>query len=303
MPISLVDAVRQGRILLGDGAMGTQLQLQGLKPGACGELWNVENPGAVKAIQASYRDAGSDVILTNTFQGTRIALQRHGLADRAAELNRAAARIAREVMGYDRWVVGDIGPFGGMLTPLGEVEPEEAEAAFLEQARALVESGVDAVIIETQTALEELELAVKAARAAGAKTVIASMAFDHTASGTPCTMMGVTPEKAAKAMLDLGADVFGCNCGTQLTLDDYAAVIRAFRTISDRPIMAQPNAGQPEIAPSGVIYRETPDKMAARILELVDAGAGIIGGCCGTTPKHIELFRKALDHRLGAKAC
>jgi len=277
--------------------MGTQLQLEGLSPGACGELWNVEHPERVTAIQSRYRDAGSDLILTNTFQGTRIALARHGLGDRAAELNRAAAEIARRVMGPERWVIGDVGPFGGMLAPLGDADPDDVYAAFQEQSRALLAGGADALIIETQTALEELELGVKAAREAGAEVVIGSMAFDRATGGGARTMMGVTPEQAAQAMVDLGVDIVGCNCGTNLTIEDYASIVRAFRNATDHPIIAQPNAGQPEATSAGIVYHETPEKMASRIFELADAGATVIGGCCGTTPRHIELFRQAIDER------
>lgn len=297
MPISILDAIRRGRILLADGAMGTQLQLEGLTPGSCGEIWNVEHPEKVMAIQSRYRDAGSDMVLTNTFQGTSLALSRHGAGHRVVELNRAAAENARRVMGPDRWVLGDLGPFGGMLAPLGEAEPEDVYAAFLEQARALLEGGVDAIIVETQTALEELELGVRAAREAGAGVVIASMAFDHAVSGPARTMMGVTPEQAAEAMLEYGVDILGVNCGTNLPIDDYVAIVRVFRQATDKPIIAQPNAGNPEATASGIVYHESPEKMASRILELVDAGANILGGCCGTTPRHIELFRKAIDGR------
>lgn len=294
MPIPLLDVLSRGTILLGDGAMGTQLQKEGLPPGACGELWNVEQPERVKAIQARYRDAGSDLILTNTFGGTRIRLDRHGVGDRTAEINRAAARLAREVMGPDKWVIGDIGPFGGILEPLGEADPDDVYAAFVEQARALVEGGVDAIIVETQTALDELELGIRAAREAGCAVVIASMAFDRMNDGSARTMMGVTPLQAAEAMIELGADILGCNCGTNLSIADHVRIVGEFRSITQRPIMAQPNAGQPEMTPKGIVYHETAEKMAERVPDLVTAGVNIVGGCCGTTPSHIALFHQML---------
>ncbi len=299
MPANLLDVLKSGRILLSDGAMGTQLQLEGLPPGGCGELWNLEQPEKVVAIQTRYREAGSDLVLTNTFQGSRIALSRHGLGDHAAEINRAAAQLARQVMGPDRWVLGDLGPFGGMLEPLGDANPDDVYAAFLEQARALLEGGADAIIVETQTALEELELGLRAAREAGAHLVIGSMAFDRMAEGLPRTMMGVTPEQAAAFMDEEGVDVIGCNCGTNLTIDDYTTIVRAFKDVTHRPIIAQPNAGQPEATASGIVYHETPEKMASRIAELAEAGASILGGCCGTTPRHIALFRDEIDKRVG----
>lgn len=302
MPEPLLQVLKS-RVLLSDGAMGTQLQQAGLEPGGCGEAWNVDAPERVMAIQRRYADAGSDLILTNTFGGCRIPLARHGQAERVAELNEAAARIARLVMGPDRWVVGDIGPFTGILAPLGEHQPDDVFAAFLEQAQALMRGGVDAFIVETQTALEELELGVRAARQAieaagkvGQIPVIGSMAFDKTKTGPPRTMMGVTPHMAAEKMLALGVDIIACNCGTNLAIADYVDIVKAYREAApDHPLMAQPNAGLPEMTPEGIVYHETPEMMAEGIEPLIEAGARIVGGCCGTTPEHIRLFRAALD--------
>ncbi|MBN1478195.1 homocysteine S-methyltransferase family protein [Candidatus Sumerlaeota bacterium] len=302
MPEPLLEALKT-RVLLCDGGMGTQLQAAGLEVGGCGELWNVEHPERVKVIQSRYADAGSDLIITNTFCGSRISLANHGLAERAAELNEAAARLLREVAGPDRWVIGDIGPFGGLLAPMGEAEPEAVSEAFLEQARALLAGGADALIVETQTALEELELGVRAARQAieehgtGKKIpVIASMAYDKMKSGPPRTMMGVDPRTAATRMLELGVDIVACNCGTHLDIFDHAEIVAIYRGAApDHPIMAQPNAGAPERTGTGIVYHETPEAMAKGVAALVDAGARIVGGCCGTTPEHIRLFRAEID--------
>lgn len=302
MPVPLLEALRT-RILLADGAMGTQLQSAGLEPGECGELWNVEAPEKVKEIQARYVDSGSDLVITNTFGGCRVALARHGLGDRSAELNEAAARLLRAVVGDDRWVIGDIGPFGGLLAPMGEAQPGDVGAAFHEQAVALLRGGADALIVETQTALEELELGVKAAQAAvreagksGRVPVIGSMAFDRMKSGPPRTMMGVDPATAADRMLALGVDIIATNCGTNLDITGQTEIVKIFRTAApDTPIMAQPNAGAPERTADGIVYRETPDKMALGVRALVAAGANIVGGCCGTTPEHIRLFRAVID--------
>lgn len=302
MPQPLLEAIKS-RVLLGDGAMGTQLQAAGLPSGSCGETWNAEAPGKVLEIQKRYIQAGSDLILTNTFQGCRYPLGRHGLAERVAELNKAAAEIARQAAGTDRWVIGDIGPFGGMMEPYGDEEPDDVQAAFLEQARALVAGGVDALIVETQTALEEAECGINAARQAleeagklGQIPIIASMAFDKTVSGPPKTMMGVDPERAAEELDGFGADIIGCNCGTNLEIDQYEEIVRIYRaTLPGKPIMAQPNAGRPEQVGDKVIYHETPELMARNIVRLAQAGANIVGGCCGTTPEHIRLFREQID--------
>lgn len=302
MPLPLVEALKS-RALLCDGAMGTQLQQAGLEPGGCGEAWNVDEPDRVRAIQQRYRDAGSDLIITNTFGGCRITLGRHDQAGRVAEINEAAARLARDVMGPERWVIGDIGPFTGILAPLGEFEPDDVFAAFLEQARALVRGGVDALIIETQTALEELELGVKAAKEAvreagkaATVAVIGSMAFDQTKTGVPRTMMGVTPTQAAETMLRLGIDIIAANCGTKLGIRDHVEILRSFRAVAPHvPLMSQPNAGQPEIVGDRIIYHETPEMMAEGVRPLVDEGARVVGGCCGTTPDHIREFRRVLD--------
>jgi 5-methyltetrahydrofolate--homocysteine methyltransferase len=288
-----LEAVRN-RILLGDGAMGTQLQQAGLEPGGCGEAWNVEQPDRVKAIQARYRDAGSDLILTNTFGGTRMRLALHGFEEKAYDFNKAAALLAREVMGEDRYVIGDIGPFGGFLEPLGDASSEEVVAAFEEQARAFGDAGVDAIIIETMTALEEIECALDAVRNVTTVPVIVSLAFDKTQAGNR-TMMGVSPEKAAESLTKMGVDVMGCNCGTGLTIAEYAEIAAAFRSVTDKPLIIQPNAGLPELVDDKVVYHESPGMMAAGIPALVKAGANILGGCCGTSPEHIRLIRAEID--------
>lgn len=292
MPDSLIDAARR-RVVVTDGAIGTEIQRRGLEPGGCGECWNVDRPDAVRAIHQAYADAGAEALLTNTFGGTRIALARHGAGERAPELNRAAARLAREVAGSDRWVLGDIGPIGGFLEPLGEHEPEDVEAAFREQAEALLEGGADGLLIETMTALDELVLAIRAGRAAGAPFVIGSLAFDATKVG-PRTMMGVSPEAAAAA-LDAGADALGANCGSSLDMAGYADIIARYRAAApDAVLLCRPNAGTPRREGSAVVYDLGPEALAGDAHRLVDAGAGIVGGCCGTTPDHIAALKAAL---------
>jgi 5-methyltetrahydrofolate--homocysteine methyltransferase len=292
----LLQALR-GRVLLGDGAMGTQLQQAGLESGGCGEAWNLDHPERVLAIQRAYAEAGSDCIITNTFGASRIMLERHGQQDRVAAINEAGARIAREAFGgRDGFVLGDIGPFGGLMEPYGEIGPARVEQAFREQARALVAGGVDAIIIETQTALEELGIAIAAATEAGAPAVIGSVAYDKMADEDEVrTMMGVSPEAAAAFMAERGVDVLALNCGTGVDMAMAADVVRRYRGVGGLPVMAQPNAGQPVLEDFKVVYRETPEQMARELPLLLDAGARIVGGCCGSTPAHIRRFREVLD--------
>jgi 5-methyltetrahydrofolate--homocysteine methyltransferase len=296
MKKSLLEAIAV-RPLLGDGAMGTQLTLAGLGQGECGDEWNLSHPERVVAIQRRYVEAGSDCLLTNTFGASRLMLDRHGLGRRAAEINKAAVAVAREAFGdREGYVIGDIGPFGGFMEPYGDVPESLVRDAFSEQAQALVEAGVDAVIIETQTALEELVLGLEAAKAAGAACIIGSMAYDvGPGRETIATMMGVEPEQAAQAMKEHGANIVALNCGTGMTMDGARQVVLRYRQAADLPAMAQPNAGQPRVVGDQVVYEETPEHMAQGVVPLLEAGARIVGACCGSTPEHIRAFRAAID--------
>jgi 5-methyltetrahydrofolate--homocysteine methyltransferase len=291
------------RPLLGDGAMGTQLMLAGLEQGNCGEAWNLTHPEKVLAIQRRYAEAGSDCILTNTFGGSRIMLNRHSHSDRVVEINQAGVQIAREAFGGRRgFVIGDIGPFGGLLEPYGDFTEEQVREAFNEQARALVDAGADAIIVETQTSLEELLLGIQAAKQAGAPCIIGSMAYDVTLDGSTFrTMMGVDPERAAEFMQEHGADIVALNCGTGMDMMRARVAVERYREVSPLPIMVQPNAGQPKLVNMKVVYDETPEQMVAGVAPLLDAGAGIVGACCGSTPEHIRAFRQAMDEYLHAK--
>ena len=303
MKKSLHEAIRE-KILLGDGAMGTQLQQAGLEPGGCGEAWNIEHPDRVLAIQKKYVEAGSDCLITNTFGASRIMLERHAQDADVEAINKAGALIAREAFGEkEGYVIGDIGPFGGLLEPYGEVTEKSVRDAFAEQARALVAGGVDAIIIETQTSLEELGLGLRAAREAGAPCVIGSMAYDVTFDGEEIrTMMGIGPEDAAEFMAENGADVIALNCGSGVDVAWAARAVERYRRISDLPTMAQPNAGLPELVDMEVVYRQTPEEMTAELSALISAGANIVGGCCGSSPAHLRLFRKLLDETQGERS-
>ena len=301
---TLLEAMKQ-RPLLGDGAMGTQLMMAGLESGACGEEWNLTHPERVLGIQRRYAEAGSDVILTNTFGGSRIMLNRHGNANNVVAINKAAVDIVRQAFkeaGRDGYVVGDIGPFGGLMEPYGEFTEQQVREAFAEQAKALVDAGADAIIIETQTGLEELGIAIAAAKEAGATCVIGSMAYDVTLDGSTFrTMMGVDPERAAEFMQDAGADVVALNCGTGMDMQRANEAIQRYKEATGLPVMAQPNAGQPKLINMKVVYDETPAEMVKGVVPLLETGTNIVGACCGSTPDHIRAFRGAMDAYLKEK--
>jgi 5-methyltetrahydrofolate--homocysteine methyltransferase len=298
----LQDAVRE-KPLLGDGAMGTQLMIAGLEQGNCGEAWNLTHPEKVLQIQRRYVEAGSDCLLTNTFGGSRIMLNRHGNADQVAKINRAGVEIARRAFGdSDGYVIGDIGPFGGLLEPLGGFTKEQVRSAFEEQAGALVEAGADAIVVETQTSLEELLLGIEAAQKAGAPCIIGSMAYDVTLDGSTFrTMMGVEPEKAAQFMEKHGAHIVALNCGTGMDMRRALTAVERYRSVSTLPVMVQPNAGQPRLENMKVIYDQTPEQMVQGLVRLLEAGANIVGACCGSTPEHVRAFRRVMDEFLISK--
>ena len=284
------------RPLVCDGAMGTQLMLAGLESGACGELWNLTHPERVLAIQKRYVEAGTDCLITNTFGASRIVLTRHGAAKDAPAINEAAVRIAREAFGArEGYVLGDIGPLGAILEPYGELSQADARVALEEQARALVDAGVDAIIIETQTSLEELGLGIAAAKAAGARCVIGSLAYDlSTDRSFYVTMMGVSPEKAAKFMEKNGADIAALNCGTGMDMLGAAKVAGIYRRRCKLPIMVQPNAGLPVLENGRAVYKQSPAELASGVPEALEAGAIIIGSCCGSTPEHTRAIRQTI---------
>jgi 5-methyltetrahydrofolate--homocysteine methyltransferase len=291
------------RPLLGDGAMGTQLMFAGLEQGNCGEEWNLTHPDRVLAIQKRYADAGSDCILTNTFGGSRIMLNRHGNADQVAAVNKAGVEIVRQAFGSrEGYIIGDIGPFGGLMEPYGDFTESQVRDAFSEQAQALVDGGVDAIIIETQTSLEELLLGIQAAKKAGAPCVIGSMAYDVTLDGSTFrTMMGIDPEHAAQFMADNGADIVALNCGTGMDMDRARDAINRYKAVTGLPVMAQPNAGQPKLINMKVVYDQSPAQMSQGVVPMLESGVNILGACCGSTPDHIRAFRQSIDAYLGEK--
>jgi methionine synthase I (cobalamin-dependent) len=272
-----------------DGAWGTQLQDRGLPPGGCPEIWNLEHPDRVEEVARAYVDAGSRIILTNSFGGNRIILDRHDQGENAAEINRRAAEISKRSAGDKAFVFASIGPSGKILM-MGEVTEDELQAAFEEQATALAEGGADGLVVETMTDTEEAAIAVRAAVATGLP-VVGCMSFD---SGTDNdrTMMGTTVAQAAEALAEAGADVVGANCGQEI--DGYLTICEQFRAATDLPIWLKPNAGMPEIVEGETVFKTAPEAFASKVPGLVEAGASFIGGCCGSGPEFIQLLSETL---------
>lgn len=293
---TLKDALRE-KVLVSDGAMGTQLMAAGLEQGNCGEMWNVTHPERVLDIQRRYVDAGSDCLITNTFGGNGLMLKRHHHFEDLVEINRAAVRIARQAFGErDGFVLGGIGPVGGVMEPYGDLAVEDVREAVRLQIQALIESGIDAIIIETQMALEEVELGVEAAQAFGAPCIIASLAYDRSHDGSFYkTMMGIAPETAAEHLADLGVDVLALNCGTGVDMAVARRIITAYKESADCFTMAQPNAGLPVLENFRAVYKQTPEDMVAALDDLLAAGVNMVGGCCGSTPDHIRAIRRKVD--------
>ena len=230
-------------------------------------------------------------------------LRRHGHESDLAEINRAGARIAREAFaGRPGFVLGDMGPLGALLEPYGDLSAEDAQASYAEQARALVEAGVDAIIIETQTSLEEMGVAIDASKSAHAPSIIASFAYDLSLDGTFFkTMMGVSPEEAAKFVTERGAHIVALNCGTGMDMPAAAEVARLYRANTGLPIMVQPNAGLPVLENLKAVYKQLPEDMAKAVPEALDAGVAIVGSCCGSTPEHTRAIRRRVDSYGGPK--
>ena len=291
----IVDAVKSGKVLISDGAWGTFLQKKGLKPGECPELWAVERPVDVKEIAQAYFAAGADMVESDTFGGTSFKLEHFGLKDRVAEINQAAARLSAEAAveaGGTKWVIASVGPTGKMLVT-EEVTEDELYNSFKEQVVALANGGADAICIETMSDIEEAALAVKAVKGNTQCEAIATFTFSKTVNGDYRTMMGVSPEQAAEAMLEAGADIIGTNCGNGI--ERMIEIVKVMRKAAPTtPILVHANAGLPKNVNGVDTFPETPEMMATQVHGLVAAGANIIGGCCGTTPAHIKAIKDAV---------
>jgi 5-methyltetrahydrofolate--homocysteine methyltransferase len=289
---AIYEALEKG-ILISDGAMGTMLQGKGLTDGGAPELWNVENPTAIEEVLEEYAAAGANLITTNTFGGTRGRLQMHGLEDRLFELNKAGAEIARKVA--DRhpgcFVMGDVGPSGELMEPMGTMTVDEAKELFADQIKALVAGGVDAILIETMSDLQEVEAAVQAAKEVAPNLpVIVTFSFDTNLR----TMMGVKPAVAVKTLAAAGVRIIGANCGRGV---DEMRVI-AKELTEARPegvfIITQSNAGLPKLVGGDFIYDGTPEEMAKYAQDMKELGVNVIGSCCGSSPAHTKSMAAAI---------
>ena len=284
-----------GHLVL-DGAMGTQLFAAGLTAGDPPEIWNVDHPDRIQAIHREYVEAGSDIVLTNSFGGNRHRLKLHSLEGRVHELNAAAAAAARAVAdeaGRPVIVAGSMGPTGELIEPLGELTEDEAAEAFAEQAAGLADGGADVLWLETMSALPEIEAGVRGARSASDLPIVATLSFDTAGR----TMMGITGEEAGRCLAELGVAGIGANCGANLA--DTEAAVAAIRSVcGDIPVISKANAGIPVWKGDELEYDASPEVLSAHAHRLREAGITVIGGCCGSNPDHIAHIRGVLDGTL-----
>lgn len=284
--------VRNGPVVVADGAMGSILMEHGLEPGGCPEAMNMTRPELLETIAGIYVDAGAELVHTNTFGGSPLKLASYELDDTTEEINRSAAEAARRGVGDRAYVSGSVGPSGKLLEPYGDTPHVEVRRSFRRQVEALIEAGVDALTIETMIDHNEAALAIEAARAVSMDIpIMATMTFDTTPRGF-YTIMGTDVQGAASGLLTAGADVVGSNCGHGSEV--MVEIARAFREVTDAPLLIQPNAGAPQVVDGAIVYPESPEFMARRARELFGLGVNVVGGCCGTTPEHIRAIKGAM---------
>lgn len=290
------------RPVCGDGAMGTLLMARGMTSGACGMAWNVDRAADVKAIHDAYRAAGSQLITTNSFGGSRFVLDLHGRANDVRALNLAAAQVARAAAGDDAWVLGDVGPCGDFIEPVGDLTEDEVRDGFRDQIEALLEGGADAILVETMSDPAEMVIGIEAALSCDPEVpVISTYAFQKTATCEFRTMMGTPVAEAIGRAVAAGADIVGANCGAALDLDDYVALCKEIAAAAGGAhVIIQPNAGAPRQVDGAALYLATPEQMAETATRLLEVGAHIVGGCCGTTPVHLAAIAEALAKQAGA---
>jgi methionine synthase I (cobalamin-dependent) len=280
---ALIAELVRGAPILTDGGWGTELQARGLAPGECPDEWNLTRPEDVAAVAAAYAEAGSGIVLTNTFRANRIALAGHGLDQRVAAINRAGVELSRR---SGAKVFASVGPSGRMLAA-GEVAEPDLRDAFAEQCEALAAAGADALVVETMSDVDEAAIAIGAAKVTGLP-VVGCMVYDS-GRNKDRTMMGTTPEQAAARLVEAGADVIGANCGCGI--EGYVPICARLRAATDRPVWIKANAGLPELVEGRVTYRMTAEEFAGHARKLVELGAAFIGGCCGTSPEYIRALR------------
>ncbi|PKL46664.1 MAG: hypothetical protein CVV39_06910 [Planctomycetes bacterium HGW-Planctomycetes-1] len=305
---NLREKISSGLLIL-DGAMGTQLMARGIEAGICNEMLNIESPEIILDIHRSYFEAGSDAVYTNTFGANEISLGRHNFAEKAEQINAAAVKIARKAAGNDRYVIGDIGPSGEFLKPLGMLEPEKLKSIYARQAKSLYEAGVNGFIVETFMAVDEAKVAAEAVKSVCSLPVFATLAFDAAGADFK-TMMGVSVEKVIDEFSALGVDALGFNCGT-LKMEQYLQLAEKFAKLLNKQtpniklgasgigkhiaLIAKPNGGKPELVDGQAIYKLSDKDFGDWMAKIHNAGAVLVGGCCGTTPAHIKAMAEKLE--------
>jgi 5-methyltetrahydrofolate--homocysteine methyltransferase len=281
---AILDLIKK-RIVVLDGGMGSLLIDQGLPPGTPPEYWNVSHPDRVQKSHISYYDAGSDVVFTNTFGGSMLKLMAHKHGSSVEEYNKIAVDLVREICPENGYVAGDIGPSGAFLPPVGTVTEEDFFNNFLEQARYLSEAGVDFFVVETMVDIKEAKAAIKAIREISTLPILASMTYKKTKRGY-FTIMGNTIEECVKVLEEAGANIIGANC--TLGSDEMVDLVPLLRKETNLPISVKPNAGQPQLIDGKTVYDATPQDFAQDISAMIEAGANLVGGCCGSTPEYIK---------------
>ena len=289
--LGILERLANGEILIFDGATGTYLQKHGLEPGGSPELMNADNPDVIQQMAGHYFEAGSDIVLTNSFGGNRFMLERYGAGERLAELNKLSAEHAKAVAPDGKYVAGSIGPTGEFIEPLGDVTEDEMYDTFSEMSEAFESGGADAVMIETQLSLDEAMIAIRAAKENTDLVVMSTMVFDKGPRGY-FTMMGTTPEQAVEGLQDAGADIVGTNCGNGI--ERMIEIAKRMRSVTDKYLVVQSNAGLPVIKKGETHYLESPEFMAKHFKELAQLPINILGGCCGTTDDHIRALVKCV---------
>ena len=290
---SIKDELKNGKILLSDGGWGTYLYAKGLQMGDCPELWNETHRNDVLEIAKTYIDAGADMIETNSFGGSKIKLAQYNLEDRTYELNKFAAEISREAAGVTKFVVGSVGPTGKFLMT-GEVTEEELYESFKIQIEGLRDGGVDAICIETFYDTHEAVIAINATKENSDLEIITTFTFDKASDGSYNTMMGVKPAQMAETLSNAGVDIIGTNCGNGF--EGMIEIVNEIRSVnSNLLLIVHANAGLPIDVDGTLVYPDSPERMAELTPQLIEAGANIIGGCCGTSPDHIRAIRTVID--------
>lgn len=285
---TITNTLKKENVLISDGAWGTFLHEKGLSGEECPELWNLEQEDKVFEVAKSYVDTGADLILTNSFGASPAKLEGYGLQDQTYEINRKAGEISRRAAADNVFVMGSMGPTGKMLM-MGEITEEQMYEGFKQQAKGLADGGANAILIETMSDLDEVKIAVKAAKENTPIEVIVTMTFEKSVDGSFHTMMGITPTDATKALVEAKVDIIGANCGNGI--EGMIGVVKEIRSVAPEiPILIHANAGIPVYQDGQTVFPESPEEMAMYAPKLVEAGANIIGGCCGTTPEHIRML-------------